>query len=211
MPCCCPAIEAEFDARTMTKKLEQYRQRGPAQTTQLLVDALVAAGVEGRTLLDIGGGVGAIQHALLRAGAQHATSVEVAAAALDVARAEAQRQGHADRLSAQHGDFVALADAIPPADIVTLDRVICCYPAMEALVSQSAARARALYGLVYPRDTWWMKLGLALINGLCWARRSPFRVFAHPTATVDALVQRNGLTRRFYHATFVWQVVMYGR
>ncbi len=38
------------------------------------------------------------------------------------------------------------------ADIVTLDRVGCCYLAVDELVTASAAHARRLYGLVLPRE-----------------------------------------------------------
>jgi hypothetical protein len=56
-------------------------------------------------------------------------------------------------MSFQYGDFVALAPALSAADVVTLDRVICCYDDMPALVGRSAALAERLYGVVYPRDT----------------------------------------------------------
>ena len=117
-----------------------------------------------------------IQHELLRAGAAQASGVEAAPAYLAAAREEAARQGHAERLRLHRGDFVALAPELPPADIVTLDRVICCYPDLPALVGLSAAHARRVYGLVYPRDTWWVKVGLALGNLALRLRRNPFRV-----------------------------------
>ncbi len=192
-------------------ELERWRDRGPRRTTQELIDVIRAEGVEGASLLDIGGGVGVIQHELLRAGAAQASGVEASTAYLAAAREEATRQGHADRLRLDHGNFVDLAPRLPPADIVTLDRVICCYPDMPALVGRSAALAREAYGLVYPRDTWWVKLGLALGNLALWARRIPFRAYAHPTAAVDALVRGQGFTRRFMRRTLIWQVVVYGR
>jgi methyltransferase family protein len=212
MDCCqCRAIESQFDRGEAERKLRAYRRGGPAASTRILIDALVAAGVAGKTLLDIGGGVGAIQHELLRAGVVRATNVDASNAYLDAARAEAARQGHADRATFQHGDFVALADAIAPADIVTLDRVICCYHAMPALVGRSAAKAMLLYGLVYPRDTWWVRAGLKAENALLWLQRTPFRVFAHHSAEVDAVVRRNGLEPWFTRNAGPWQVVIYAR
>ena len=212
MACCpCQGVDSVFDEKVATRELRQYRRRGPRKTTRLLLDALKAAGVAGRTLLDIGGGVGVIQHELLRAGAARASGVEAATAYLAAAREEAARQGHAERLSLYHGNFVDLAPELPPADIVTLDRVICCYPDMPALVGLSVAHAREVYGVVYPRDTWWVKAGLALANLALWARRNPFRAYAHPTAAVDALVRSKGFAPRFRRRTLVWQVVVYGR
>jgi magnesium-protoporphyrin O-methyltransferase len=116
-----------------------------------------------------------------------------------------------ERVHYYHGNFVDLAGEIAPADIVTLDRVICCYHDMENLVGLSAARARKLYGLVYPRDTWWVKLGLELQNIYFRFRRSPFRTFTHPVRAVEAILSKNGLKRAYYRGTLVWQVVVYTR
>jgi 2-polyprenyl-3-methyl-5-hydroxy-6-metoxy-1,4-benzoquinol methylase len=212
MDCCqCQGIEAEFNRKTAARQLRRYRENGLAKTTVMLTDALTREGVDGMTLLDIGGGIGAIQHELLAAGAKAATNVEASTAYIEAAREEAGRRGQADRVAYHPGDFVDLAPGIGPADIVTLDRVICCYHDMGELVGASSARAQRLYGLVYPRDTWWTRLGITLLNLVLWVQRSPFRTFIHATQEVDAVVRGNGLERRFYEKTLVWQVVVYAR
>jgi magnesium-protoporphyrin O-methyltransferase len=212
MDCCqCQGIETQFNRRQAASELETYRRSGPKRTTGLLIDALMAGGVQGETLLDIGGGVGAIQQALLKAGAARATHVDASSAYIAASRAESQRQGHADQVTYRHGDFVDLAADIPPADIVTLDRVICCYHDMPALVGRSAASARRLYGLVYPRDVWWLRAGVKIMNVIYRLQRTGFRIFAHPNDAVDAVVRRNGLERRFVRKTGMWLVVVYAR
>ena len=50
-----------------------------------------------------------------------------------------------------------------------------------------------------------------LINAIYRLRRSPFRVFAHPTAAVEERLRDNGLTRRFHRTTPIWQVAVYAR
>jgi magnesium-protoporphyrin O-methyltransferase len=207
----CQGIETVFDQKTVAQKLKKYRTQGPDKTTHMLIDALKAQGVEGATLLDIGGGVGAIQHELLKQGARSATDVEASSAYLTTAKAEAERQGLADRVTYRYGNFVDIAPDVEPADIVTLDRVICCYHDMEKLVGLSSARARRTYGLVYPRDTWWMRIGLAIGNVILRLSRSSFRSFAHSTKAVDAVIRGNGLKQKFYRRTFLWQVVVYAR
>lgn len=212
MNCCqCQGVETQFDRRVATRELQHYRQKGPPKTTRLLIELLEAEGVEGMTILDIGGGVGAIQYELLQAGAARATSVEASTAFFEIAYEEARRRGLADRIHAMHGNFVDLAPDLPPADIVTLDRVICCYDDMEALVRLSSTRARRLYGVVYPRDTWWMRLVTRLQNFGFWLRRNPFRLFIHPTEAVDAEVRSNGLKPHLRRQTFIWQVLVYVR
>lgn len=212
MSCCqCQGIENIFSERVARKDLKRYRKKGPLKTTRILLDALRAEGVEGATLLDIGGGVGAVSNDLLGAGAVLATVVDASPAYLQVATAEAERQGHLDRITYHRGDFVEVAADVPPADVVTLDRVICCYDGMEALVSASAEKAGRLYGVVYPRDTWWDRLGVSLVNLSCRVRRNPFRVFVHSPAAVERVIQSKGLARRFYRTTALWQVIVYAR
>lgn len=207
----CRGLESQFGERIAAKDLRRYRRRGPDRTTRMLIDALTREGVAGTTLLDIGGGVGAISHELLGAGVARATHVDAAPAYLTVAEAEARRRGHVDRIAFRRGDFTVVAPEIAPADIVTLDRVICCYDDMTALVGMSAARARRFYGAVYPRDVWWVRAALVVVNLFLRLRRSLFRTFVHSTAAIDAEVARQGLIRRFTQQTSVWQVVVYAR
>jgi magnesium-protoporphyrin O-methyltransferase len=179
----------------------------------MLIEAVkrLAHGVEGMTLLDIGGGVGAIQQELLRAGLEKATDVDASGAYLKAAQEEAERQGHSDKVSYRHANFVEVAGEIAPADIVTLDRVICCFNDMEELVGLSADKAGKLYGVVYPRDTWWVRS--AVFAGNVWLRitRNPFRAFVYHTRDVERVVREKGLERRFYKKAGPWQVVVYGK
>lgn len=214
MKCCeshCEGIEQLFDDQNAQEDLEAYQQHGATNTTQVLVDTIKAGGVAGQTLIDIGGGIGAIQHLLLQAGVSSVVGVDASQAYLKVAGREAERQGFADRISFQHGNFVALAADIEPADIVTLDRVICCYPDPHSLVGLSSARAKQTYGVVFPRDAWWMKIAGRLLNLVFWVQRNPFRFFVHPTSEIDAIVAANGLHRRFQRNMGMWQVIVYGR
>ena len=207
----CQGIETTFDRKLADKYLKQYRRKGPATTTRLLLDGLKAEGIQELTLLDIGGGVGVISNELLRAGVREATDVDASAAFIEAAKEEAAQQSHSDRIHFYHGDFVNIAPDLAPADIVTLDRVICCYHDLDAMVGLSSARARKLYGLVFPRDTWWLKIGLKFGNLIFRLQRNPFRSYAHSTREVEAKAQSNGLKRHYYRQTFLWQVVVYAR
>ncbi|GAB4442090.1 MAG: hypothetical protein OHK0015_40200 [Chloroflexi bacterium OHK40] len=211
--CChhCRDAENVFDQRDARRRLERYHRRGPEGTTRLLIEALRSEGVSGASLLEVGGGVGVVHHELLRAGAVHATDVDASSAYLAAARRESQRQGHAERVRYLHGDFVALAPGIAPADIVILDRVVCCYPDMPALIGAAAARAHQLLGLVFPRDEWWIRAGMRLVNAGFALQRSAFRIFCHPTTALEAEVQAAGLSQRIYRTSGIWQVVVYGR
>jgi predicted RNA methylase len=128
MTCCgpCDGIDDQFDRKTAQRELQRFRRRGPIRTTKRLIDALRSAGISGATILDIGGGIGAIHHTLLDAGASTAMQVDASFEYIQSAREETARNGHSNRVLFLRGDFVQWATNVPDADIVTLDRVICC-------------------------------------------------------------------------------------
>jgi tRNA1(Val) A37 N6-methylase TrmN6 len=210
---CCAAAGCErtFDEKHAARELRNYRANGPIKTTQTLIQLLLRGDVKDGTLLDIGGGVGAIQYALLDAGARTVVSVDVSSAFEDVARREAEQRGVRDRIRYESGDFVELASRIAPADIVTLDRVVCCYPNMESLVRLSTQRSRRLYGLVYPRDRRMTRVVIRVQNLFRALFRNPFRSFVHPVDAMDALIRTAGFSLRQRVRTFVWEVAVYER
>ena len=114
-------------------------------------------------------------------------------------------------LSDRTGDIVELAPDLPAADVVSLDRVICCYPNMPALVDASAGRARRLYGFVAPRERWLTRVGLWFANLFFRLQRNPFRVFVHSLDAVDGRLRTQGLFPRLARRTFLWEVRVYER
>ncbi len=213
MNCCphCQGADLFFNQRVAAADLRDYQRHGATGTTRQLLDALTLAGVDDMTLLDIGGGIGVIQHELSAAGVTKISNVDASRAYLRIARQEAEKRGYAADASYIYGDFVALADEIAPADIVTLDRVVCCYPDIEALMHNAAAKAGRLLGLVYPTDRWWTKAGVALLNLGPRLRGDAFRSFVHPTAAVEGVAEARGLRKSVHHVGAVWQVVVFAR
>ncbi len=213
MNCChCQGVELVFDRDRAFKQLERYRRKGPEKTTRVLIRALLAEGVDGLSLLDIGGGVGAIQHELLKHGALKVTNFEASQGNIEACRDEAERRGFGEAITHLHGDFAEIEGEVPPADIVTLERVLCCYPDMEGLLAPACAKSGKLLGLVYPHEGWWVKLGIKYVLNLgLRLSRNPFRVFVHPRAEVERVVEDHGFMRRFYRKVGPWQVVVYAR
>jgi len=216
MTCCqCEGIEQEFNAVEAKKMLKRFRRRGPDRSTQLLIDgvreALNTVDASGMTLLDVGAGIGAIHHELLTKGVDRAVHLDASSAHLAVAREETERRGHGARVEFLRGDFVDIAHNVAPADVVTLDRVICCYHDMPRLVRLSAEHARQLFGAVYPRGIFWMRAGVVVINLIMRIKRSPFRVFHHDPDEIDAVLRSTGLQRRRVQRRLGWEVVVYER
>lgn len=176
-----------------------------------MLEALREAGLEGRSLLDVGGGVGVIPLELFKEGLANATLIEASEAAAQTAQQAAEARGFADRMQVLHGDYVEMAANLPSVDLVTLDRVICCYPDMPRLVGYASAHAGRALGAVYPRDTWWVRLALKAVNFWLFLQRNPFRVHVHPPAAIDAVVRGNGLERVLLEREWIWEIAVYRR
>jgi SAM-dependent methyltransferase len=212
MDCCEPSVyDRQFDEGRASERLRDYRRNGPRGWTSRLIEALSAGGVEGLTVLEIGAGVGAVHHALLEAGAEAAVDVDASGPYLQAAQREAERRGWADRVRYHKGDAVLLAGAIEPADLVALDRVVCCYPDMAALVGLAASRTRRRLGIVLPRDDAWIRAGVALSNAWAAVRRDPFRVHVHRTQTVLQVATVGGLREVSRHRGWFWQTIVLER
>jgi 2-polyprenyl-3-methyl-5-hydroxy-6-metoxy-1,4-benzoquinol methylase len=208
----CQDAEDVFSKQNAERELKDYRKNGPRKTTRILLDSLIKAGVSGLNLLDIGGGVGAIPHELIPAGLSQAIDVDASSAYIRVSKEEAAARGHADKMNYLHGDFVQLAPNIEAVDIVTLDRVVCCYPDVQALVDLSTERVKKFYALVYPRDNAVFRALLPLVNLLAfriWG--SNFRIFMHESKKIDAQIRAKGLSLLEHQKAGLWQVFVYQR
>ena len=132
--------------------MRRHERRGADVTTHLLLEELRRQRMEGRRLLDIGGGIGVISAELPDTGVANVTMVEASPAYLAVVRCVVESKYGSRPTQFILGDFEAIADTLPNADVVTLDRVVCCYPDGEVLLKEAAGRARQLLAFTYPRD-----------------------------------------------------------
>jgi 2-polyprenyl-3-methyl-5-hydroxy-6-metoxy-1,4-benzoquinol methylase len=211
MPCNCCEIENNTFGEDQAKADIQGYRRGPAEQTKLILSAIRSLGLRNTVLLDIGGGIGAIHHELLEDVAHEATHVDASSAYLKEAKQEAARRGHGERVKFIHADFTDIASQLPTADIVTLDRVVCCYPDFRGLLKAAADHSQRVLAFTYPRQTWYMQVGLRVINFFQGIRKDPFRVFLHPVAEMDALLKREGFQRLTLRRLFVWEMALYRR
>ena len=175
------------------------------------MDELAARGAEGATVLEVGGGVGAIDLELLKRGAERATIVELSHGYDDEALALAREAGVEERIERRHGDFVENERELGAADFVVMHRVVCCYPDPELLVGAAAGHARRLLALSFPRDTWWLRLGFRLAN--VWFRLSGgIEGFVHAPALVVSVAERAGMTTRLHERSGrIWRVALFER
>jgi magnesium-protoporphyrin O-methyltransferase len=201
--CSVPGADEFFDEKTARRDARRYRRKGLDGTARRMVAFLRERGIEGRTILEVGGGVGALEIELLRTGAARAVNVELSPA-YDRAAAELAREaGVADRIDRRHGDFAAGA-FVPPADVVLLHRVVCCYPDPDALVGAAAEHAAGCLVLSFPRESRLARAGVAVVN--MWNRRIGFRVYVHPVTAILGAAEQRGLRPAFEHRGRLWHV-----
>jgi 2-polyprenyl-3-methyl-5-hydroxy-6-metoxy-1,4-benzoquinol methylase len=208
--CCAPRYRKVFSKRLARRDARRYRRRGLDKTARLIVDRLAERGLSDATVLEVGGGVGAIDIELLKAGAREATVVELSEE-YDAAAAELLAEnGLPGRVSRQHGDFVELERDVDPADVVVMHRVVCCYPDPESLVGAAAEHARRLLALSFPRDTWWVRIGWYAVDA--WFRLVyRFESFVHPRERILGAAARKGFTPVHEHSGPLWHVAVLER
>jgi magnesium-protoporphyrin O-methyltransferase len=192
--CCSPkGYRWIFSERNARSEAKRYRRKGLDPTSRRIFDYLKQRGVEGRTVLEVGGGIGAIQIELT-------PTYEQAAGEL------LKEAGLADRVERRVMDFARSGDEVEPADIVIMNRVICCYPDMPLLAGSAADHSAEVLVMSFPKERWWTRLMLTLGNFVLRVMQRQFQVFVHPPEKILAEAERHGLHTALDAPGLFWEV-----
>ncbi len=210
---CCDrdACEEVFGDRFARRVARSYRRRGLDRTRRRLVDFLGSHAIQDGTVLEIGGGIGELHVELLRRGARTATNLEISTGYEVEAMRLLDRSGLGDRVTRRHLDIATAPEAVEPADIVVLHRVVCCYPDYQRLLSAAAAHARQLLVFSHPPGNVLSRLTIGVENLLRRLQRNDFRAFVHPPEAMMTVVKSQGMVLRYRHRGLSWTVVGFGR
>jgi 2-polyprenyl-3-methyl-5-hydroxy-6-metoxy-1,4-benzoquinol methylase len=211
---CCgryTAAEEHIDRKVADGDLRRYRRKGAQGITRVLLTELRHLSLQGKQLLDVGGGIGIISVELAANGLSSTTHVEASPSYLDVARQVVGPHFASRPSQFLLGDFTLIANSLDDADVVTLDRVVCCYPNAQALLRATASRTRQLLAFTYPRDRWYVRATIALENFIRRLRPSAFRAFVHQPQDMNAVLQAAGLVRVTRREVLVWALDIYQR
>jgi SAM-dependent methyltransferase len=213
---CCgsgiPSCEAVFDEKAASDDVDRFRRHGPRWATRELIDELSTGfALAASSVIDIGAGVGAVHLGLLERGAAHAVDLDGSSAYLRAASVEAERLGFADRVEHVLGDAVVIGPLLEPADLVALDRVICCFADLADLLGAAAALASQRIGLVYPRDIWWIRVGARLTNPVLFSRSAGFRFRVHRREAIAGLLVGAGFVPLAARDGRLWRVETWER
>lgn len=195
-----------FSDRVARRDTERYRSRGLNENAQRLVDLALQDEIDGKTVLEVGGGIGAIQLELLKGGAARTTNVELSSAYEPYAEQIAEEAGLGGRSDRRILDFALNGATIAEADIVVLHKVICCYPDLERLLGEAATHTRARLLLTFPRRALWTRAGIAGANLVQRIRGKSFRVYVHQPAAITSIARVHGLEPGSGHRDLVWEL-----
>lgn len=210
--CCNPrGCDRMFTPRFARLVASRYRKRGLGKTARTMVDLLPPADVQGATVLEIGGGVGEIQLELLSRGAASATNLELSAAYDAEAARLLAEAGLTGRVQRRIIDIAADPAGVPPADVVVLHRVVCCYPDYVALLAAAARHTRRHLVFSHPPRNPVSRAVVGTQNLLFRLAGREFRVFAHPPDAMLAVLADNGLRPAAARHGSVWQVALVTR
>ncbi len=210
---CCSGLGCDdfFDEKLARKDLRRYRRKGLDGTAREIVGFLASRGVQGATVLEIGGGTGTLQLELLRAGARHAVNLELSRGYDSVARELAHEAGLADRVDRRVVDIAERPDEVPPADVVVLHRVVCCYPWPERLVGAAAAHAQRVLVMSFPRRNALSRLWVWGENLFLRLRGRDFQSFVHPPEAITDAALAAGLRGVHERRGLIWHVAAFER
>ena len=202
--------DAVFTPRFSRSVSRRYEKRGLTGVERRLVRFLegIPGGLEGASVLEVGGGAGEIQLELLARGAATATNLELSSAYEEDAARLIDRAGVAGRVRRRLGVDLAVApDDVEPADAVVLHRVVCCYPDYEGLLGAAADHARRALVFSHPPRNLPTRAIVGVGNTLLKAMRRTYRGFVHPPEAMLAVVRAHGLDPVTVHRGPAWHVV----
>jgi 2-polyprenyl-3-methyl-5-hydroxy-6-metoxy-1,4-benzoquinol methylase len=216
MACCCTTNPRKEGANSFFSKYagmyeRRFRKHGLERVQRLLLEGVRSEGIADKDLLDIGCGVGALHLTLLKEGAASSTGVDMSEGMIERARKFSNDLGVAQKATYVVGDFVEVAETIRESDVTLLDKSVCCYEDIDALVDASTHKTKHVYALTHPRQNLFMEL--AFKGHIAFAKffKWKFHPFWHDWSKLREDIQRRGFAVTYSNATPMWQVLVFRR
>ena len=210
MACCDHGdFDKAFNKELAEQELSEYLNVGLKKSSRPFMRVLNALPVHGKSLLDIGGGIGAITFELFAKNIQSAVHIDISKASVDTFREEVNRRSLHNKVKSLHGDFLSHSEGISSSDLVILDKVICCYEDMEQLVHQSVQKAKYWYVYSIPRNSWLVRFRFFFEDIQDWLKGRYLPVYFHSNKAIEAIATGAGFQKTMELLDGNWRVVVF--
>jgi magnesium-protoporphyrin O-methyltransferase len=213
--CCTSTAQCDgtnrFFTRWSKKYAKDYKKKGLAKEQRLLLEGVRAVPVRNATILDIGCGVGALHHALLKEGAARSVGVDAAEGMVEQAKLMAEQLGVQDRTEYHHADFLAIAASLEESDITLMDKVVCCDERLDELIDASSQKTRRVLGLTHPKNSFFIRVAFKMQIAFAKLFRWKFHPYWHDWARMQKEILQKRFTLKYESSTLVWTILVFQR
>lgn len=205
---CCGADQV-FDLKSAQKEMKSFQKKGASKSTKKLLYLMAKYNYSGKSLLDIGGGVGAIQWEFFQFGGAQTMDVDASQGYIKVASDYAQKNNFNARF--EFGDFNDVSEKIDQHDFVTLDKVICCYPDYQLLLGNALSKTNEVIALTMPIGGPISKFFAFLSRVYMKIKGNPFRTYVHDPKKVHDFIESKGFQLSEKGSQLPWLMRVYER
>ena len=212
MNCCSNKSPAgKFFDKESRKFAKKYRKKGLEKITRMMLTGIEELGVDGKSVFEVGGGVGGAHRQLLQRGASKVYATELSQEMITIATEFTKEENLEEKVEYILGDIVEMNGEIPEVDITMHDKVICCYEFSDALIEKSLDKTKNIYAFVMPRDTLLGRLFIRFIIFISKVLRWDFHPFLHPVGPILDKIENAGFRLKYENKTFIWKARVYER
>ena len=211
MSCCTVDGTGDFFSKSAGYYARKFQRRGLDRVQRIIRDAIAGAWQPGQTVLEIGCATGGLLLALLQSGARSATGIDLSPRMIEKARDLAGEFHLGDRVRYLVGDFGAADGQVDPADIVILDKVVCCTNDPFTLLARAAAKCVHVLVVSYPRDALLGRLSFTTQAFIGEALRWTFHPVYHEPSDLDQAIASQGFRQVLARHRPIWEIKRYER
>ncbi|TFB13976.1 methyltransferase domain-containing protein [Candidatus Marinimicrobia bacterium MT.SAG.4] len=210
MNCCSSENPAgKFFDKESKKFAKKYRKKGLEKVTKMLIEGIEELGIDGKTILEVGGGVGGAHRKLIHDGASKAYATELSQEMINIAAEFAKKENIEDKVEYILGDIVEMNGEVPNVDITMHDKVVCCYEFCDVLIERTLQKTKNTYAFIMPRDKFRVKIGFLFFNVSAKLFNWDFSPFIHPVQPILDKIEGAGFRLKYENTTFIWHVRVY--
>lgn len=207
--CCGTEWTDRFFSREARRYARRFKRKGLDKSQKHIAAMVQAHGLVGKSVLEVGCGVGGLHLTLLQEGASTATGIDIAKEMIEKARQLSGDLGLSDRTTYHVGDFATLNGAVSPADVLIMDKVVCCYESPLLLINRASVLCRKFLAVSYPRDSIIARFvfkGAVLVGKIL---RWKFRPYYHEPVFLERIIAGGGFRLVEQGRTVLWQINAY--